>query len=401
MRKQWLIRLVITVSVLLAAITVASPEPPVRAAGKMEIVNSSTESNFRENFIFRATATSAESKIVSASLLIRQRGSGNSGRSRHERFEPANEVKLEYVLETRTLTTPPWQVLTYQWEIVNEAGEKFTSEPIETEYADNTRAWQRKEGKGVTFFWYDQPESFADGMLLAAETGFEYVSKATGFTPAYNIRVVLYNSQAEYCSYWAVFECKDWYGATTHQTVTVQYLIPNQLNYVVNEVIPHELAHAFLHARLEDRVFAIPNWFNEGQAVNNELASVAAYVQRTRDIARLGQLERLEFMESRTTITYDEASRVSDWYATATSLVTFLYERFEPSILGKIVDRVAEGKTFEEAFTEATNWTLVEYEIEWRKWLGLSELPPTLIPTETLPAFFPTPTFAPTKTPNP
>lgn len=392
-----LVALLIT-SLIFAHVTF-NPQP-VRAAGKMEVTQISTESNFRQNFIFRAKAKSTGSKIVSAAVLIRERGITHTARLKVEKFDPAEEIDLEYMMDTRRLTTPPWQVMYYQWEIRDEAGEIYTSDEQETEYADNTRKWQHIDGDGVSFYWYDQSEAFAKKMLRTAEMGYQHVSAATGYQPPYTIRVVLMNSQADYCTFWAIYECKDWYAANTFNTITVQYLIEGQFDYVQYEVIPHELAHAFLHARLNEHVFGIPNWFNEGQAVNNEVAPIDQYLERVREIAREGKLERLQFMEAQATITQDQLSRVSDWYATATSLVAFLYERFGTEVLGKIVDEMSDGKTFEEAFTASTGWTLDEYEIEWRTWLGLTEPPPTLLPEPTL-QMFPSPTFVPTKTPKP
>lgn len=396
---------VVCICVVLCSLVVglfsSVPSSIVSAAGKMQILSTSTESNFRKNFIFRAKAKSEGSKIVSAAVIVRERGLRHGERLRVEKFEPAEELDLEYVMETQNLTTPPWQVLYYQWELTDEAGNKFVSDEQESEYADNTRDWQHIDGDGVSFYWYDQPESFAKEMLHSAELGYQHVSAATGYQPPYTIRVVLMNSQADYCTFWAIYECKDWYAANTFNTITVQYLIKGQLDFVQYEVIPHELAHAFLHARLQGRVFGIPNWFNEGQAVNNELAPIDRYLARVRELAQSGQLERLQFMEAQATITQDRLDRVDDWYATSTSLVAFLYERFGTDILGKIVDGIDGDKNFEEAFKAATGWTLDEYEIEWRKWLGLTDPPPTLLPTETMPAFFASPTFAPTKTPKP
>jgi hypothetical protein len=168
-------------------------------------------------------------------------------------------------------------------------------------------------------------------------------------------------------------------------------------------MIPHELAHAFLNLRAGGRTFGIPRWFNEGQAVNAEIGGVARELARARELAQLGQLERLPLLDAQTTITADQFGLVSDWYATSASLVYFLYEEFGTSVLGKIVDGMVEDeeRRFEEAFEAATGWTLDEFEIAWRAWLGVTAPPPTLVPTETLPAFFPSPTFAPTRTPRP
>lgn len=393
----------ILMCVVLAATASAAwlQAPSARADGKMRVANPTTESNFRKNFIFRIEASSQDSKIKSASLVVRERGSKDGMRMRLPKFEPAAALVLEYVWETDDISTPPWQVYFYRWELVDEAGERFESDEYEMEMVDTTRDWRKLEGKGVTVYWYEQDDEFGELILRAAETGVDYVSKATNFTPTENLRVIIYNTQEEFCSYWAALACKDWYGGVTEGTITVQWFRPQNMEYLLYSMIPHEIAHAFLNMRIGSRTFAVPRWFNEGQAMNAEVASKSYELQRVREMAQIGQLERLALLDAQTTITYDQLERVGDWYAVATSLVYFLYERFGTEVLGKIIDGMAEDKTFEEAFEAATGWTLDEYELEWRKWLGVTVPLPTLAPTETLPAFRPSPTFAPTRTPKP
>ena len=41
---------------------------------------------------------------------------------------------------------PPWVGVTYIWEATDTAGNSFQSEPVEVEYADQTREWTRTEG---------------------------------------------------------------------------------------------------------------------------------------------------------------------------------------------------------------------------------------------------------------
>ncbi|MBX3062111.1 MAG: hypothetical protein KF726_03995 [Anaerolineae bacterium] len=379
--------------------TFGSASTNVKAESDVTFENPQTESNFRQNLIFQITVKSRDAKIVSAVLLLRERGTETYSRYRVDSFAAATQVDLVYVEDTVGFTTPPWQVLIYQWEVVDEAGNKFRSEEMTTEYADHTRDWQKLEGKGVTVYWYDQPVEFGQLVLASAEKGYSFVSAATNFQPTDNIRIAVYNTQSDYCSYWAQLTCKEWYGATTHNTVVVTQDFPDERAYLLDSIIPHELAHAFLHMRVGNNFISIPNWFNEGQAMNNEIASIEPQLERVRELAALGQIGRLALLEGQTSITRDEFNAVSDWYATATSLIYFLYEQFTPAILGKILDGVAADKSFEQAFEDATGWTLEQYELKWRAWLGITAPPPTFVPTETMPAFFATPTFVPTKAP--
>src|SRR5260221_14703972 len=101
-------------------------------------------------------------------------------------------------------------------------------------------------------------------------------------------------------------------------------------------------------------------------------------------------------MDARATIGQNDLELTRDWYAQAMSLVAFLYDKYDLTMLGKILSKVKDGKNFEDAFTTATGMTMNEYELAWRKWMGLTELPPTFAPTPTDEPFPPTPTYEPT-----
>jgi hypothetical protein len=251
-------------------------------------------------------------------------------------------------------------------------------------------------------------------LLNVARRGFDHVAKATGFVPEDELRVVVFNSQADFCTIYGSFGCQSWIGGVAIGSVTLGWLdegraasilncdadcqaqvAAERRRWFFNQLIPHELAHAFLNYWMGSRTSAIPIWFNEGQAVNNELEGVEEEIERVRILARTGQLERLAVMDARTIIGRNDLPRVRDWYAQAASLVAFLYERWGLESLGAIIRSVNDGKTFETAMTSVTGLSMDEYEIAWREWLGLREIPPTFAPTPTL-FFFPSPTYEPT-----
>ena len=173
--------------------------------------------------------------------------------------------------------------------------------------------------------------------------------------------------------------------------------MPDDERFVMRQVVPHELAHAFLYDWMNGQMFSIPRWFNEGQAMNNELEGLQETVAQARSLARIGDLTRLSALDRN--LGQDDPRRVSAWYAQAGSLVAFLFERWGNSSLGAIVNRVRNGAPFGRALEAQTGLTLDDFEIAWREWLGALTPPPTLFPTPTL-FFPPTPTFAPTPTPR-
>jgi hypothetical protein len=149
---------------------------------------------------------------------------------------------------------------------------------------------------------------------------------------------------------------------------------------------------------MNGQMFSIPRWFNEGQAMNNELEGLDQTVRQARFLAATDELTRLSVLDRN--LGQDDPRRVSEWYAEAGSLVAFLFERWGDTSLGAIVNQVRDGEPFSRAFEAHTGLTLDEFELAWREWLGATTPPPTLFPTPTL-FFPPTPTYVPTPTPRP
>lgn len=394
--------LAVMIMVGMAALNFAVAVPIAHADSPIRILSQAFESNFREDYTFKLSAESTAGEIVSARVIWRVRSYRAGQSARVQGFTPAKQVELAHVHPTKNETTPPWQVIYYRWEITDSAGNTLKTEETEADVADNTRDWKKRANDQLAVFWYGRDDAFGDRLLESAQSAYDHVQKATGFTPKDELRVVAFNTQTDFCSFHAPRTCQDWVGGVAMGSVTLGWVDESQstnperrLRWFFENLISHELAHAFLNYAMGPRIFAIPNWFNEGQAVNNELSGLDQELDRVREIAMMGQLERLPLMEARTTIGRNELDRVSDWYAQAASLVAFLYDRWGLESLGKVVDKVVAGDTFEEAMEAVTGLTMEEYEIAWREWLGLTAPPPTLVPEPTI-FFPPTPTAEPT-----
>ncbi len=397
-RKLFAAPILVLCAVLLAAVLGGSLQR-VHADSPIRIIDQKVESKFRQSLTFHIKARSTAGKIIKATLFQRSRGTDLAVGKRSDPFEPASEVDVRYVWDTTEETTPPWQVILYRWELTDDAGNVFNTPDATTEMSDDTRDWQKLSDGKVAVYWYGQTDAFGKQLLSAAQRGFAHVAKATGHTPDGELRVVMYNNQEDFCTFYAPRACKDWVAGVTFGSLTVQWLEENNPDFVVYQVVPHELAHAFLHDWLGQRTSAVPNWFNEGQAVNNELTGLDKELERARNLARSGKLERLAFMEARDTIGQDDLQLTADWYSQATSLVSYLYERYGLDSLGKIVSKIKDGKTFEDAFQAATGVTLDEFELGWRDWLGAKGLVATIPPTPSMLSFPPSPTYEPTSTP--
>src|SRR5262245_2844119 len=227
MRRHFYHFLAFAAALLLAGIFSLPPPQRIKADGPIKILQTSTESKFRQSFTFRATVSSSAGKITAVRVILRVLGVDSNTVFKVKDFTSASQVDIEYVWDTRNETTPPWQVMFYSWEVFDDAGNVYRSDPIKTEIKDETRDWQSLGDSKVTVFWHDKPQTYGKDILQAAQQGFDHVSKATGYTPDEELRVVIFNSQADFCTFWAKGGCLSWYGGITLTAITLQWGVNN------------------------------------------------------------------------------------------------------------------------------------------------------------------------------
>ncbi|HRE46216.1 MAG TPA: peptidase MA family metallohydrolase [Aggregatilineales bacterium] len=388
---------IITVGVIALSSSVGVTTVHAGDSSKITILEETTTSVFRRYVRFDLHARIAEGRIVKARIIYQTRATGGSTAFRVTDFTPGQEVTLSYLWYTRYETTPPFQMITYRWELQDDTGQIYLTPRQKAEITDTTRDWQSLNVEGITVYWYDQDAAFGESLLEAAQAGYTFVKERTGFTPEDDLRIVVYNDFRAFCSIFTPGMCLDWYAGVTFGGVTVQWLIPDERDFVIRQVVPHELAHAFLNDWLDGNTDNVPRWFNEGQATNNELEGIDEEIERARQLAMMGNLDRLPILDRVAIQGRDSSLKTANWYAQSASLVAFLYEQWGADSLGKIIERVRTGEKFTKALADHTGLTLEEFELAWREWLGVTTPPPTLQVTPTLNIIFPpTPTYEPT-----
>ena len=141
----------------------------------------------------------------------------------------------------------------------------------------------------------------------------------------------------------------------------------------VESVVRHELVHLALNVRAHDR--PLPRWFHEGVAVSVEsgwnLATQARLLwaaAREPAIADVTALFRSDTREDKTTA-----------YLLAAALVEDIRARHGAAVPGAIAGRVAQGASFDAAFTAETGETVQQATIHawtayrgWTRWLPIA-----------------------------
>jgi hypothetical protein len=360
----------------------------VQAQSPIKIVAQSTKSVFGKSMTFNLKAKSAAGQIVSVRLFTRLPNQTQENVTPVNGISPASEISAQLVWNTEQTSIPPWLLMRYQWELKDSAGNVLKSPLATAEFKDDTRAWEKLSDGKVAVYYYQQTQKFGKDLFSASQKAYQHIVKATGHTPLTEIRVVVFNNQQDFCAFHAANQCFQWAWGETHPGLTAQWIDavrdPSR-RYLLQEAIPHELAHAFLREWAKFRLTEIPAWFDEGQAVNNQLVGIDDYLKRARELAKANKLRRVSAMGLLTQIPPDNSDMIADWYAQATSLVYYLYKEWGTDSLGKLITQVNNGASFSNAWKKVTGLTLDEYEMQWRKWVGATKALPALRPTPTVP----------------
>lgn len=383
---------------LLVVPAVATPPPTIR------VVSQSVESHFPDDLTFTIQVQSDAGEITGATLHYQVGWDEAKRLGIPEPFTPAAEVTITHVWETFGETVPPFIEVTYYWQITDSAGNELTTTPVRTEYADHTHDWKSLADEYAIVYWYDQSSDFGAALLEAAVEGYDHVASITGITTERPARVAIYNNQSDFCAFFAPRSCQDWIGGQTFSGITVQW--GTNQEWLVYEVVPHELAHIFYNEIFRDTWVLVPTWFNEGIAVYNERTDHSWEMALVTEAAADGTLIPLRHMATQASGLAHDAIHL--WYAETYSLVAFITDAYGEGKLGEVILTLADNHPMEETLQLTLGMDLIEFEMAWREWLGypVDTIPtPVMLPPATI-TQFPLPTAprgspAPTLTPRP
>ncbi len=386
-------------------------QPNITSQGpSIQVLSQSVESHFPDDLTFHLLVRSAAGDIVKAELYLHVGWGETITWVVPEPFTPGAEVNLTAVWSTFAQTIPPFIEITYHWQVVDSTGQTFSTEPMLTEYTDASHNWHRLEDEHIALLWYDWPNSVGQALFEASQEAYDHVAQIVSTTTERAIRVVIYNGQEDFCTFFAPRTCQDWIGGQTFSGITVQWGSIRDLEWFTDDVIPHELAHVFYGEIFRDTWMPFPTWFNEGIAAYNERHDHTREMTLVLEAAKEGKLKTLAVMTRSGGVAHGE---VHLWYALSYSLVAFMAETYEEETLGELILSVADNVPFEDVLTRTMGLDMIQLEIEWRNWLGYPvdsiptpapypTMPPVTIVPPTIPrgraTDTPIPTISPTRT---
>jgi hypothetical protein len=390
MKVRW-ITLVIIISVLVGW----SGGPPQAAAqSAITVGEPTTINNFPDSLTFRIPASSTAGDIVSADLYYSFDGFVSSPSHTREQieFEPAGQVDLEFVWDTVGLTTPPSMPISYYWRIRDSAGNQLITDSYLVRYDDIRYDWQVREDENIGVWWHDKPSSFGESVFNIAQRAMGAQRSLFDMELDYQIRIVIYNDDAEFHAWHAVE--LGWVGgeAFSDYGITTQIVYGNSpSNDWLQGVVPHEISHLYFAPVTRNPAVSVPHWLNEGVAQYNEFVDNGYALTQVQSAVDRGELIYLSTLAEGFG-SFDE-SRVRLAYAESLSAVNYLVEVYGEDGLADVLAAYRNGHPTEEAFEVALGVPFSQFEGDWATWLGVPE-GEYITPTPwALPAFPATPTM--------
>ncbi|MFN8621872.1 MAG: peptidase MA family metallohydrolase [Chloroflexota bacterium] len=269
--------------------------------------------------------------------------------------------------------------------------------------ADERYDWKTRSNGVVTLHWYEGDEAFADRALQIGSAAIEKAAKLLGVTDMPPVDFFIYADQSAFYDALGPGTRENVGGQANSSIGTMFGLItPGEVDSDwVDTLVSHELTHLVFAEAVRNPYHFPPRWLNEGVAVHmstgledGDRADVAA-------AARAGTIIPLEGLAG---LFPTQRDRFSLAYAESSSAVDFLVSTYGEETLAKLITSYAQGRTDDEAFTEALGMDMRGFDDAWLASVGAtrpSPFGPQPAPPGPVPAAWASPGASPAATSAP
>jgi hypothetical protein len=357
-------------------------------------------SDYPNGGTFTIQAESTGGAIKTATVFFRHNPS-NRQRALGE-FDSDNN---RWVARGVPADTPQWVAIDYWWSLTDAAGNNYVTDIVNDVYSDTRREWNFAESEDIIVYWEMQlPPNMGDAIIEAMADRRQFYQDNWGQLLPYRPRAIIFDGEDD-------MVINEWRrGATIRRpgvgggaaTILGGFTTRAYGAFIgiyrqsredpvefAAETVLHEVGHLYQY---ENGGFDAQFWFQEGNAefmVSME-RSRRNYLRRAQSLAARGDLPPLAELGGREA--YDVGFAFFVWFT----------EKYGPDSHLKLMQLVGQGMGTRRALERFTGVSFFEIETEFRTWLGAPDpLPPTPLPEPTIAFAFPSPTFAPTRTPRP
>jgi hypothetical protein len=283
-------------------------------------------------------------------------------------FEPTGPDRWRARV-VQTGHVPPNTPYRFTFRAVTADGERFSSPEGRHRVTDPRFPWRSLQGDGVTVWWYEGGEGFAQRALDVAEAAMAAASDLFGVARVDPVDFFIYADDQAFREALGP-ATRENVGGEAHPAIDTLFglILPSQVSSDwVDELVSHELAHLVFDEATANPYGYPPRWFNEGLAVYLSRGLTDGDRTQVAAAARAGTIMPLEGLAAQFPT---RPGRFGLAYAESTSAVDRLIERHGDEAVLRLVRALRAGDSFEEAFETATGERFEAFEDDWLASLG-------------------------------
>ncbi|MFQ6019974.1 MAG: peptidase MA family metallohydrolase [Dehalococcoidia bacterium] len=355
---------------IMAALTLgwAFATPAAAAQAGIAVTGSSVENRFPEGLLFRLAASS-DSPITEVRLRYKVLPEGILSSDRPD-FQPDTAVDVSFTLEGNApprIYLAPGSVIRYFWELTDEAGNEFATDPATVTYDDIRFDWRVMTAGVINLHWYQGSEADAREMLEVARSTFDELSSLLGAQVEFPVHVWLYASADDMRP--ALVRRSE---SFERSVITAGERVSEDTVLVLGsagalDTLRHELAHIVTGVAGEGPFGGLPAWLDEGTAVYAQ-ADPGGFGSALEQAVDRGNLLSLRSISSPP----GDPAVVSLFYGQSWSVVSHLVDTYGAEKFARLFATFKEGATSDDALMAVYGFDQDGLEDEWRASLGLS-----------------------------
>ena len=318
---------------------------------------------FAEWLAFTARASSTIS--ITQATVFYQAGSALPVSQPADRFVAATQVDLSATIVFSGAKPAAFSIITYWWEVTDQAGHQQRSELRTLKYIDNRFTWQNLEQDHARVYWYQGDSTLGASAARKVADTLPRLQQQLGVAPPDKLDVYLYASLDALRS--AVeLAGRDWLGGQARPELGVILIAvpsgPNAETQLQRD-LPHELTHLMMYMAAYPRYDAVPAWLDEGLATLNEAEPNPAQAVALQQSLTTGQTVPLEALCGGLST---DATAVLAAYAQSRGVVQQIVDTYGSTGIQALLAAYRDGATCAGGVERGLNTTLAGLDLKWR-----------------------------------
>jgi hypothetical protein len=335
---------------------------PVQGQAGIEFINPGVDYQFGNQVLFHVQI---QSGVPPLEVYLFFQSQGESTQIKKQL--PAGDGVISYLLDLQEGLLRPFAQITYWFSAINADGDTFTSQPYSFQYEDNRFTWQTLLTESFQIHWIEGDLAFGQKIENVAERSLASIQNLVSIqAPISPLQIYVY-AHAIDLQESLELGGESWVaGHASPDLGIVLVSIPTgqDQELIMEQQIPHEMAHVLLFQKMGANYSNLPVWFSEGFASLAELYPNSDYSQSLDTAVQKTSLLGISSLCLSFPV---ETSQVFLAYAESKSFTQFLKQNFGSSGLESLIQEYADGLGCKEGIDAAFHFSLDSLEKRWKQ----------------------------------